>query len=303
MYRDQVLRRDTENPAKFENVMAVLKTKSHMSLEELVQSTGLEKSAVCESVIRGIQLGVVAPNAGVDGFQYRELFMETNYASLVYGAARDSGYKEESRAYQIVSQNRVNRKGKITVSPTGEIDFARLIIDRKKVKKLNNRGQEVIETELEYSTEPVEVSQEKFSFQKEDLVFFPKLQLNVLGATRKPGCGCAYMEVKKGSSNPICSHLQALWIYYCRTYLLSDSTTAKTLDQRILLKITEDGKNYAHRLRIRSCRFIDESGSLDELNSGVPKRRVRIFQREEDAYQAFLDRISELEQQNFTNAG
>ena len=53
----------------------------------------------------------------------------------------------------------------------------------------------------------------------------------------------------------------------------------------------------------RSRRFIDESGSLDELNSGVPKRRVRIFQREEDAYQAFLDRISELEQQNFTNAG
>ena len=92
LYRDQVLRRDTENPVTFENVMAALKTKSHASLEELVQSTGLEKSAVCESVIRGIQLGVVAPNAGVGGFQYRELFMETNYASLVYGAARDSGY-------------------------------------------------------------------------------------------------------------------------------------------------------------------------------------------------------------------
>jgi hypothetical protein len=302
LYRDQVLRRDTENPETYDQVMASLQTKSQANFEELMQSTGLEKSEISVAVIRGIQLGVVAPNAGVNGFQYRDLFMETSPSSLVYGAARDSGYKEESRAYEIVSQNRVNLKGKITVSPTGEVDFARLIVNSKKVIKFNNRGEKREETELEYSTEPVEVSQKKFSFQKVDPIFYPKLQLNVLGATRKPGCGCAYMEVKKDGS-PICSHIQALWIYYCRTYLLSDSTEVKALDQRILLKLTEDGKNYVHRLRIRSRRFIDESGTLDQLNSGVPKRRVRMFQREADAYQAFLDRISELEQQNFTNAG
>ena len=302
LYRDQVLRRDTENPTEFDTVMSYLKTQRHASFEEIVASTGKTPSDVRSSLLRGIQIGEVAPNAGIDGFQYREIFMETSIHSLVYGSSRDNGYKEESRAYQIVDQNRVNLNGKITVSPTGEIDFASLTIRRKK-EIVKDRENERIETELEYVTSPVEVSQEKLVFQKEDPIFYPKLQLNVLGATRKPGCTCSYMDAKKDTPNPICSHIQALWIHYCRNYLLNDSNKSKNLDQRILIKVTDDGKNHAHRLRIRSRRLIDESGTLDQINSGTPNRRVRMFHREEDAYQAFLARITELEQQDFTNAG
>lgn len=294
LLRDQILRRDTENPTGYVPVIEALQTARHADVDQLSASTGLPSSVVQAALVRGIQLGVVAPNAGVGGFQHREIFVGTKMDALRYGSARASGYKDETRAYQIVDQGRVNMNGRITVRPNGEVDFARL----------NQRFAKVADkVEVKFTTDPVIVTQQKLDFQKEDPVFYPKLQLNVRGATRKPGCTCAYMDAMKDSKDPICSHLQALWIQYCRDHILGESTGVKSLAQNILLQVTESGEKKAHRLSIRARRVIDEWGSLDDLNGGKPERRVRLFQRQQDAYQAFLSRISELESQGFINAG
>ena len=285
LYRDQIIRRDTPNPAEMDNVLAVLKASTYATLDELVAQTGLERGTVQNALLRGVQNGLVAPNAGVNGYLYRSLFMDTSMDDLKYGGTR-GGYKNETKAYEIVSQDRVNMEGKIHVKPNGSVDFARLV--RTKVQQ-----------DVSYSTEPVSVSQEKKVFQTEDPVFFPKLQLNVLGATRKPGCTCAYMDiVGKGA---ICSHIQALWMYYCREHILGESTGIRSLAQNILVKV-ENGSCSGHRICIRGRRIIDEWGTMDELNRGKPERRVRLYQRQEDAYQAFVDRIAELEDEGFTNA-
>jgi len=99
----------------------------------------------------------------------------------------------------------------------------------------------------------------------------------------------------------ICSHIQALWIYYCREHILGESTGIRSLAQNILVKV-ENGSCSGHRICIRGRRIIDEWGTMDELNRGTPERRVRLYQRQEDAYQAFVDRIAELEDKGFTNA-
>ena len=70
----------------------------------------------------------------------------------------------------------------------------------------------------------------------------------------------------------------------------------------MLVKV-EGESNLGHRISIRGKRIIDEWGSVDELNTGTPERRVRLYQRPEDAYQAFVARITELEEQGFINAG
>ena len=294
LFRDQILRRDTNNPVGYEAVIEALQAARHAKINVLRDATGLSTSVVQTALVRGIQLGVVAPNAGVGGFQYRELFVGTNMNALKYASTRESGYKDEARAYQIVAQGRVNMKGRVTVRPNGEVDFARL---NQTFSKVDGKVQ------VKFSTDPVIVTQQKLDFQKEDPVFYPKLQLNVRGATRKPGCTCAYMDAMKDCKDPICSHLQALWIQYCREHILGESTGVKSLAQNILLQVTETGEKKAHRVSIRARRLIDEWGSLDDLNTGKSERRVRLYQRQKDAYAAFLDRISELESQGFTNAG
>ena len=288
--RDQMLRRDTEQPTQYDAVLNAVD--GHISLEALVSKTGLSKSEVLAALTRAVQLGEVAANAGVNGYQRRQLFMDTDMSELLYGGQRGT-YKDESRAYQIVAQGRVDLSGKITVSATGEVDFARLI-----TKKIKNEQGKIVD--VEFSTDPMVVSQERMSFQSEDPVFTPKLQLNELGATRKPGCTCAYMDVVgKGA---ICSHIQAMWIQYCREHILGESTGIRSLASNIMIRI-EDGVPFAHRISIRARRVIDEWETLDNLNLGKNERRVRVYQRQEDAYQAFLDRITELEQDGFTNAG
>jgi len=153
---------------------------------------------------------------------------------------------------------------------------------------------------VKYKSETVKVSQAKRSFQTEDPVFEPKLQIGANGAVKKPGCTCAYMDaVGKGA---ICSHLQALWIQYCREHILGEVTGMKSLAQNILVKV-EEGDAAGHRISIRGRRIIDEWGSMDDLNGGKPERRVRLYQRQEDACTAFVNRIAELEEQGFINAG
>lgn len=286
LYRDQILRRDTPDPAELSTVLQALKEASLATVEELAQKTGVEPSLVQKSLLRAVQNGLVAPNAGVGGYAFRSLFMDARMDDLKFGKTR-GGYKNEALAYEIVAQNRVNMTGRIHVKPNGSVDFARLV--RKKENE-----------EVSYSTEPVSVSQAKKVFQEEDLVFYPKLQLNVLGATRKPGCTCSYMDiVGKGA---ICSHIQALWIHYCRENILGETTGIRSLAKNILVKVEGDTP-LGHRISIRGKRIIDEWGSIDELNTGVPERRVRLYQRPEDAYQAFLARVAELEEQGFINAG
>ena len=65
------------------------------------------EAEVRKALIRGIQLGQVGPNAGQQGFQYRELFMNMVAENLFYAGSRDSGYKDETRAYEIVEQGQV----------------------------------------------------------------------------------------------------------------------------------------------------------------------------------------------------
>ena len=290
LLRDQLLRRDTEAPSNYDEVLNALT--GHATLDALVERTGLDIKIVRTALLRAVQMGEVAPNAGLDGYQRRALFMDTDMADLTYGAQRGA-YKNETRAYQIVDQGRVDLSGKITVSATGEVDFAQLITD----KKVNEQGKVV---DVQFRTKPVTVTQEKMSFQEEDLVFTPKLQLNELGATRKPGCTCAYMDVVgKGA---ICSHIQAMWIQYCREHILGETTGIRSLASNMLIRM--DGNlPFAHRISIRARRVIDEWETLDNLNAGKTERRVRIYQSQEGAYQAFLDRIAELEQAGFTNAG
>ena len=73
--------------------------------------------------------------------------------------------------------------------------------------------------------------------------------------------------------------------------------------QNILIQLQDGELGQAHRLRLRARRLIDEWGTLDELNSGRPERRVMMYQRQEDAYHAFLARIADLEASGFINAG
>tara|TARA_B100000674_G_C37293154_1_gene668639 strand:- start:147 stop:275 length:129 start_codon:yes stop_codon:yes gene_type:complete len=42
---------------------------------------------------------------------------------------------------------------------------------------------------------------------------------------------------------------------------------------------------------------------LNEVTTGTPKRQMTLYQKQEDAYKAFLERIKELESQQFINAG
>ena len=93
-----------------------------------------------------------------------------------------------------------------------------------------------------------------------------------------------------------------MWIQYCREHILGESTGIRSLASNIMIRI-EDGIPFAHRISIRARRVIDEWETLDNLNLGKNERRVRVYHRQEDAYQAFLDRITELEQGGFTNAG
>ena len=289
LLRDQMIRRDTDNPEGYDLVMSTLQRTSHATLRTLVECTGLKDSIVRQALVRGIQVGQIAANAGIGGYQYRELFVDTDMDGLVYGET-NKGYKDETRAYEIVEQDRVDMNGKIHVQPNGAVDFARLY----KVK------QGYDDTTVQYKSESVKVSQAKMSFQTKDPVFEPKMQLNAIGAVKKPGCTCAYMDaVGKGA---ICSHLQALWIQYCREHILGEVTGLKSLAQNILVKV--DGEtNSGHRISIRGRRIIDEWGTMDDLNGGRPERRVRLYQRQEDASVAFVDRISELEKQGFVNAG
>ena len=210
LLRDQYLRRDTAAPAHFDEVLSVLKDTASASVEELTSQTGLDVSTVRDALVCAVQRGVVAPNAGVQGYQYRELFVDEamNLDALQFGSERGN-YKNEKRAYEIVAQGRVDIDGKIHVKPTGAVDFAR-------VNKVKMNG------EVTYQTEPVRVSQAKMSFQTEDPIFHPKLQLNADGGTAKPGCDCAY--VKAMGAGSVCSHLQALWIHYCREHILGGAT-------------------------------------------------------------------------------
>ena len=289
LLRDQMLRRDTANPDDYDTVMSALQTVSNATVSELVSTTGLDTTTVRQSLLRGVQIGQVAPNAGVGGYQYRELFVETSMTGLVYGETF-KGYKDETLAYEIVEQGRVDMNGKIHVQPSGAIDFARLY----KVKQGHD------DSTVQYKSESVKVSQAKRSFQTEDPVFEPKLQLNAIGAVKKPGCTCAYMDaVGKGA---ICSHLQALWIQYCREHILGQVTGMKSLAQNILVKVDGEASS-GHRISIRGRRIIDEWGTIDDLNGGRPERRVRLYQRQEDACTAFVNRIAELEGQGFINAG
>ena len=289
LLRDQMLRRDTDNPTGYDAVMSILKKSGHGTVSSLKDATGFETSAVRQALVRGIQNGEVAANAGVDGYQYREVFVDTKISTLVFGGTH-KGYKDETRAYEIVAQGRVDMNGKIHIQPNGAIDFARLY----KVKQGHD------DTTVQYKSESVKVSQEKMSFQTEDPIFEPKMQLNAIGAVKKPGCTCAYMDaVGKGA---ICSHLQALWIQYCREHILGEVTGLKSLAQNILVK-ADGHASSGHRISIRGRRIIDEWGTLDELNGGSPERRVRLYQRQEDASRAFVDRIAELENNGFVNAG
>ena len=286
LYRDQILRRDTPNPEGMSSVLSALRPLGIATVQDLVTATSLSASTIQACLVRAVQNGIVVPNAGVGGYALRELFPESNIEDLRYSASR-GGYKAEERAYAIVEQGRVHMSGRIHVKPNGSVDFARLT--------RNKEGDSI-----SYTTEPISVSQEKMSFQNADPVFYPKLQLNVLGATRKPGCTCAYMNVVgKGA---ICSHIQALWIHYCREEVLGGKDGIRSLAQNILVKV-EEGRSSGHRISIRGRRIVDEWGTMDSLHAGTPERRVRLFQKQEDAYNAFLNRIAELEAQGFTNAG
>ena len=286
LLRDQILRRDTENPTGYDVVLDAIKNASCAQLNDLVSTTGLDITVVQDALVRAVQLGQVAPNAGVGGYQYRDLFTDGNIDELKYGPTRGA-YKDETRAYEIVAQGRVDMNGRVNVKPNGAVDFARI----NKVK---------MGEEISYKTEPVLVSQQKMSFQTEDPVFRPKLQLNVLGEARKPGCTCAYMAAV--GIGAICSHIQALWIHYCREHILGSSSGLRSLAQNILVKV-EGKTSVGHRISIRGRRIIDEWGSMDELTGGVSERRVRLYQRQEDASMAFNNRITELESQGFVNAG
>lgn len=289
LLRDQMLRRDTANPEGYDAVVEALQANEHATVAEIVSSTGLDASAVRQSLTRAVQAGQAAPNAGTNGYQYRELLVDTSMTSLVY-AETFKGYKNEKLAYEIVEQGRVDMNGKIHVQPNGALDFARLY----KVKQGHD------DSTVKYKSETVKVSQAKRSFQTEDPVFEPKLQIGANGAVKKPGCTCAYMDaVGKGA---ICSHLQALWIQYCREHILGEVTGMKSLAQNILVKV-EEGDAAGHRISIRGRRIIDEWGTMDDLNGGKPERRVRLYQRQEDACTAFVNRIAELEEQGFINAG
>ena len=101
----------------------------------------------------------------------------------------------------------------------------------------------------------------------------------------------------------VCSHLQAVWIQYCREHLLGETTGVKSLAQSMLIQKENGEVGLVHRLRLRARRLIDEWGSLNDVTTGTPKRQVTLYQRQEDAYRAFLDRIKELESQEFINAG
>ena len=101
----------------------------------------------------------------------------------------------------------------------------------------------------------------------------------------------------------ICSHIQAVWIQYCREHILGGQTGIKSLAQNLLIQLNDGQMGQAHRIRLRARRLIDEWGTLDELNTGRPERRVMMYQRQEDAFHAFEQRIADLESQGFINAG
>jgi len=296
LFRDQILRRDTPNPQGYELVISEMKHQRNMSVEELVFSTGLDRSIVQEALVRAIQNGVVASNAGVGRYQLRDLFVDTDLSRLKFGPKK-GGYKAEKKAYEIVEQGRVYMDGKISVRPNGEVDFA------KEIRSFDRSNPHNVQAD--FSADPVVVTEKKKSFQSEDPQFYPKLQLNAIGAIRKPGCTCAYMDVMKAEKQKpvICSHIQALWIQYCREHILGEQTGIKSLAQSMLIQLNDGQLGKAHRLRLRARRLIDEWGTLDELNSGRPERRVMMYQRQEDAYHAFEQRIADLESQGFINAG
>jgi len=288
--RDQMLRRDTDKPAHFDAVLGALKSVSCATVDELVNQTGLDMQTVQTALVRGVQQGSVAPNAGVQGYQYRELFVDEamDLNALRFAGTREN-YKDETRAYEIVAQGRVDLEGKIHVKPTGAVDFSRV----RKVKMAD---------EVKYTVDPVSVSQAKMSFQTEDPVFYPKLQLNTDGGTAKPGCDCAYKKAM--GPNAVCSHLQALWIHYCRDHILGGDNGLQSLAASLLVKVS-DGESTGHRISIRGSRVIDEWGTIDDLNgvANKPERRVRLYQRQEDASKAYQSRIAELEGEGFVNAG
>ena len=296
LYRDQVLRRDTENPAGYEAVISALQHQRNMSVEELISATGLDVHTVQKSLVRAVQNGVVAPNAGVGRYQIRDLFVHTDLERLRFGPKK-GGYKAEKRAYEIVEQGRVHMNGKISVRPNGEVDFAREI---RSFDRSNPH-----DVQADFSADPVVVTEKKKSFQSEDPQFYPKLQLNAAGAIRKPGCTCAYIDVMKAEKQKpvICSHIQAVWIQYCREHILGGQTGIKSLAQNLLIQLNDGQMGQAHRIRLRARRLIDEWGTLDELNTGRPERRVMMYQRQEDAFHAFEQRIADLESQGFINAG
>ncbi|MEC7988192.1 MAG: hypothetical protein VX278_23700 [Myxococcota bacterium] len=295
LFRDQVLRRDTQNPAGYESILSMLEQKRNMSIAELVTATNIDSDAVQKVLVRAIQNGVVASNAGVGRYQIRNLFVRTDIEKLRFGP-KNRGYKDEKLAYELVESGRVQMDGRITVSASGEVDFAKEIRNFERDKNGD--------VQAKFSADPVVVTEPKKSFQTEDPQFNPKLQLDAKGAVRKPGCTCAYMDVMRAEGKkPICSHLQAIWIHYCREYVLGEQTGIKSLAQSMLIQLQDGELGQAHRLRLRARRLIDEWGSLDELNSGRPERRVRMYQRQEDAYSAFLNRIADLESQGFVNAG
>ena len=290
---DQRMRRDTPNNAQYEKVQEYLEQHANgATANDISSALGVLLSDVQDALLRLIQHGLVAP--AFDGvYRYRVLLpgLDVQRSNVVFRNG------QERKAYIAVSQGRVQKK--ITVKPTGEIDFA-LEKRTRDFQTIVQKGVEVTQAVYQFSSDPSTVTEEKKSFQTEEPVYTPKLQLNVAGATRKPGCSCAYMLAKEKNA-PQCSHIQALWIQHCQDQMNIASTSVVSLAQQMLIKTAVSEEVY--RISVRGKRVIEEWGDCTAITSNTGKRQVILFQEQEKASDAFFARVAQLEQNGFIKLG
>ena len=290
---DQRMRRDTPNSAEYEKVQGYLQQHVHgATANDISSALGVSLRDTQNALLRLIQHGLVTP--AFDGiYRYRVLLpgLDVQRSNIVFRNG------QERKAYIAVSQGRVQKK--ITVKPTGEIDFA-LEKRRSSKQKIVQNGIEMEQTVYQFSSEPSTVTEEKKFFQTEEPVYTPKLQVNVAGATRKPGCSCAYMLAKEKDA-PQCSHIQALWIQHCQDQMNIAETSLVSLAQQMLIKTVASEEVY--RISLRGKRVIEEWGNCNSITSNTAKRQVILFQEQAKASYAFFARVSQLEQNGFTKLG
>lgn len=241
------------------------------------------------ALTHGIQMGAYSIRIA-DTSVRRDFLAGLDLNALIYRNG------QERVAYDLVNEGRVQIQS--TVEPNG-----RRVLMTAEPQRFTYKG-DVVALQKEINKRPNRnystVTEAQKDFQFTEPVFQPRLAILSNGATRLPECSSTYFR-KYGDKRPS-AHIQALYIQYLENVKNESPEQAELRDQ-LLFKVSDTGSEEVHKVRLQSKRVIEDWGSFVELNNKTCRRQVLAFNDVSEARDFFHNRVRDLEQQGFVNAG